>query len=392
MFRITQYLQMVASPGPPRRSPARPDGRGRPVVIWNLIRRCNLACQHCYAFSADVDFPGELTTAEALTVLDDLADFGVPALIVSGGEPLLRTDIFTLSAHARARGLFVALSTNGTLIDDERADAIAATGYGYVGISLDGIGAVHDAFRGRDGAFVASWRALERLRARGVRTGVRFTLTTDTAPQLPALLERITAAGIDKFYLSHLNYAGRGRTARARDASLAMTRSALDLLFEAAWRSIEAGRPMDFVTGNNDADAVYLLHWVGQRWPERVSSLRARLVAWGGNAAGQGVANIDPRGNVHPDSFWAHATLGNVRERPFSAIWQDDGQPLLAALRQRPRRVHGRCGRCPSLDVCNGNSRIRAWHVFGDVWAEDPACYLTLDALGLTTTAAACEA
>lgn len=395
MFRITRFLQMAVSPG--ASVPARPAPAGRrsgPVVIWNLIRRCNLACRHCYAFSADLDFPGELSTDEALVVLDDLAGFGVPALILSGGEPLLRRDLFTLSARARALGLFVALSTNGTLVDDAAADAIARAGYDYVGVSLDGIGAVHDAFRGRDGAFAASWRAIELLMARGVRVGVRFTLTTDTVDQLPALLDRIEAAGIAKFYLSHLNYAGRGRSARCRDASHAMTRAALDLLFARSLRSIEAGAPIDFVTGNNDADAVYLLGWVARRWPDRVAPLRARLAAWGGNASGSGVANIDSLGNVHPDTYWSHANLGNVRDRPFPALWADESEPLLRALRRRPRDLHGRCGRCPYLDVCNGNSRIRAWQVFGDPWAEDPGCYLSDAELGLagTAPAAACEA
>jgi heme d1 biosynthesis radical SAM protein NirJ len=396
VFRITQYLQLAARPAStPTMALAAPTQRSGPVVIWNLIRRCNLSCRHCYAFSADIDFPGELSTEEALAVLDDLAGCGVPALILSGGEPLLRRDLFTLTARARALGLFVALSTNGTLIDAAAADAIAAAGYGYVGISLDGIGAVHDAFRGRDGAFAASWRAIELLMARGVRVGVRFTLNADNAAQLPALLDRIEAAGIGKFYLSHLNYAGRGRSARARDASFAMTRAALDLVFERCLRSIEHGGAIDFVTGNNDADAVYLLHWVARRWPDRVEPLRARLAAWGGNASGIGVANIDNLGNVHPDTYWGHASLGNVRERPFSALWADDKQPLLAALRRRPRRLGGRCGRCPYLDVCNGNARIRAQQVYGDRWAEDPGCYLSDDELGLAGTApapAACGA
>jgi len=115
-----------------------------PVVVWNLIRRCNLACKHCYSISSDKDFSDELSTEEVYAVMDDLRAFGVPVLILSGGEPLLRPDIFDISRRAKARGFYVGLSTNGTLINKENIKNIAAAGYNYVGISLDGIGETHD--------------------------------------------------------------------------------------------------------------------------------------------------------------------------------------------------------------------------------------------------------
>src|SRR5512145_1982558 len=138
MFRLSQYMQEIVRPTPARAR--RPPG---PVVIWNLIRRCNLNCIHCYSLSCDKDFPGELSTAEVFAVMDDLKAFGVPVLILSGGEPLLRKDIFEISARAKGMGFYVGLSTNGTLIDRACADRIAEVGYDYVGISLDGIGEVH---------------------------------------------------------------------------------------------------------------------------------------------------------------------------------------------------------------------------------------------------------
>jgi heme d1 biosynthesis radical SAM protein NirJ len=378
VFRITQFMREMVAPTPagPRRDPP------GPVVIWNLVRRCNLACKHCYSISADVDFPGELSTPEVFVVMDDLKRFRVPVLILSGGEPLLRRDIFAISHRAKAMGFYVALSSNGTLIDRDTIAAIAAVGYDYIGVSLDGIGPTHDRFRRRDGAFEASLAGLRLCRDRGLKVGIRFTITRDNAAELPLLLDLMAREGIDKFYLSHLNYAGRGNKNRGDDAVFAEVRQAMDLLFERCWRDVRDGRDTEFVTGNNDADGVYLLEWVRRRFPERADHVRAKLVQWGGNASGVNVANIDNLGNVHPDTFWWHHTLGNVRERPFSAIWSDLSDPILAGLRARPRRVGGRCGECRHFDICGGNSRIRALQLTGDPWAEDPGCYLTDDEIG----------
>ncbi len=372
MFRLSRFMREIVAPTPPR--PARPRG---PVVIWNLVRRCNLNCRHCYSLSADTDFPGELSTAEVFAVMDDLKAFGVPVLILSGGEPLLRPDIFKISARAKAMGFFVALSTNGTLIDDETADRIAEIGYDYLGVSLDGVGAVHDRFRRKEGAYDAALAGLRRCRDRGVKVGVRFTMTERNIDSLVALLDLVEAEAIDKFYLSHLVYAGRGNRYRSDDARHATTRAAMDLLFERCFADIEAGRAREYVTGNNDADGVYLLHWVERRFPDRADHLRAHLAAWGGNASGVNVANIDNLGDVHPDTMWWHYSLGNVRERPFSEIWTDLSDPIMAGLKARPRKIGGRCAACAYFDICGGNTRVRALRVYDDPWAEDPACYLT---------------
>ncbi len=379
MFRVTQFLEEVKSPTPlgPKRQPS------GPVVIWNLIRRCNLACQHCYSISADVDFAGELSTAEVFATMDDLRAFGVPVLILSGGEPLLRHDLYAIAHRAKAMGFYVGLSTNGTLIDETNIGDIAGVGFDYLGVSLDGIEATHDRFRRKKGAFAASLAGVRLARAAGIKVGLRFTLTQDNAHDLPALLELMEAERVDKFYLSHLNYGGRGNINRKTDAMFMTTRRAMDLLFETAWRHVEAGRSREFVTGNNDADGAYLLQWVRRRFPERADHLRAKLAQWGGNASGVNVANIDNLGNVHPDTFWWDYTLGNVRQRSFSAIWRDTSDPLLAGLKASPRAIKGRCGACPQFDLCGGNTRVRARQLTGDPWAEDPGCYLDDDELGI---------
>mgnify|MGYP001765922074 CR=1 FL=1 len=394
MFRLSHYMRDVLTPDP---APSRRGQHGAsvvmtgPVVIWNLVRRCNLTCTHCYSISGDVDFPGELSTAQVFDTLKDLKAFRVPVLILSGGEPLLRPDIFEISARAKELGFFLCLSTNGTLIDDSMADRIAAAGYDYVGISLDGMGAVHDAVRRKQGAFEASLAALRRLRDRDVKVGVRFTITQENEDNLVPLIDLCEAEGFPKFYLSHLVYAGRGNKNRGNDAAWQTTRRAMDVLIARAEDAIRAGRDLEIVTGNNDADAVYLLQWAQKNHPERAEHLRKALVAWGGNASGVNVANIDNLGQVHPDTMWWHHTLGNVKDRPFSDIWTDLSDPVFAGLKQRPRAVKGRCADCAHLAICGGNTRIRALKVSGDPWAEDPGCYLTDAEIGLAEARARLE-
>ena len=373
MFRVSQYMQELVNPTPltERRVPP------GPVVIWNLIRRCNLTCKHCYSISADIDFKGELNTEEVFTVMDDLKGFGVPVLILSGGEPLLRPDIFSISQRAKDMGFYVGLSTNGTLIDRHNIDAIAGVGYDYVGISIDGTQKTHDEFRRKQGAFDASMAAIRLCRERDIKVGMRFTMTEDNADEFPQMLQLMEDEGVNKFYLSHLNYAGRGNRNRDCDVQLQMTRHTMERLFETALRHAQRGDDLEFVTGNNDADGVFLLQWVKQHFPEMAAHIAAKLRQWGGNSSGVNIANIDNLGVVHPDTFWWHYSLGSVRERPFSEIWTDTSDPIMRGLKASPRLIKGRCGTCRYFDICGGNTRVRAMQLSGDPWAEDPACYLT---------------
>jgi heme d1 biosynthesis radical SAM protein NirJ len=371
-------MREIVEPTPVRRH--EPPG---PVVIWNLIRRCNLNCKHCYSLSTDVDFPGELSIEEVFTTMDDLKRFGVPVLILSGGEPLLRADIFEISRRAKALGFYVGLSSNGTLIDAAMSRKIAAVGYDYVGISLDGIGAVHDGFRRRAGAYDAALNGLRLCRDQGIKVGLRFTMTQHNVESLPGMLDLLERERIDKFYLSHLVYAGRGNRYREDDAAHLTTRHAMDLVFERCWDHIQRGLDKEYVTGNNDADGVYFLQWVRRHFPDKADHIHAKLAAWGGNASGVNVANIDNLGTVHPDTFWWHYDLGNLRERPFSEIWPDTSDPVMAGLKARPRKIKGRCGACCYFDVCGGNTRVRALQLCGDPWAEDPACYLSDAEIGV---------
>lgn len=386
MFRLSHYMKELVEPKPLRirRGPI------RPVVIWNLTRRCNLKCRHCYAVAADHHFPGELSTGEAFDVLEDLAAYAIPALILSGGEPLSRVDTLEIARRSKSYGLYTALSTNGTPVAGKVADEIAEIGFDYVGISLDGIGSTNDWFRGQTGAFDAALSGVRACKERGIKVGLRFTMTNDNASQLPELLALAKAEGVDKFYLSHLVYAGRGNKHRGDDTNWSVTRAAMDLLIDRAWHAAASAEELDIVTGNNDADAVYFLQWAQSRFPaERVAHLRRHLEAWGGNSSGRGVANIDSQGVVHPDTYWSGYSLDSVRNRPFSVIWEDLSDPMLAGLRKSPRQLKGRCGACAYKAICGGNTRIRALQLTGDPWESDPACYLSDTEIGLDEAATA---
>jgi heme d1 biosynthesis radical SAM protein NirJ len=379
MFRVSHFMQALGSNPPPSRI-GKPSG---PVVIWNLVRRCNLTCKHCYSISADVDFPGELNTEQVYGVMDDLKQYGVPVLILSGGEPLLRPDIYDISRRAKAMGFYTALSTNGTLIDESNIDKIAEMNYDYLGISIDGLRETHDYFRQKKGAFDEAMNGIRLCRDKGIKVGLRFTVTQDNAHELPGMLELMNREKIDKFYLSHLNYAGRGDKNRKDDAAEEMTREVMDQLFVAAWESQQKNTGQEFVTGNNDADGVYFLQWVRERFPEKTADIHQQLIQWGGNSSGVNISNIDNLGNVHPDTMWWNYDLGNVKERPFSEIWSDTSDPLMAGLKQSPRPLKGRCRVCHYRNICGGNTRTRAFQTSDDPWWQDPGCYLSDDELGI---------
>lgn len=383
MFRMTQFMQTLAE-DVELTAARKPPG---PVVIWNLVRRCNLTCKHCYSISADKDFPGELNTQQVFKVMDDLKNFKVPVLILSGGEPLLRPDIFEISAHAKNMGFYVGLSTNGTLITEKNINKIAEVGYDYVGISIDGMEKTHDLFRRRQGAFKESMLGIDLCKQHGIKVGMRFTLTQDTVAELPDILDLMEQKKIDKFYLSHLNYAGRGNKNRKDDVIHKMTRSAMNLLFDRCWEHIQSGKNIEFVTGNNDADGVFLMQWaeknIADIFYKKQHELKQRLENWGGNASGVNISNIDNLGEVHPDTFWWNYNLGNVKKRNFSEIWQDTSDPLMAGLKQNKRPLKGRCEKCKHKLICGGNTRVRAYQLTGDPWQEDPACYLTDEEIGV---------
>ena len=363
--------------------PGRSASERKPVVVWNVGRRCNLHCVHCYSDSSNREFSGELTTGEGKALLDDLAGFGIPALLLSGGEPLLRPDIFELIEHGRAKGLRITLSTNGTLITPEVARRIEELGVSYVGISLDGIGRTNDMFRGHKGAFDKAMAGFRNCKAVGQRAGLRMTLTRRNCQDLDGIFDFIEAENIDRACFYHLVYSGRGSSKDELTPEVA--RAAVDTILRRAKDFADRGLDKEILTVDNHADNVYLYLKLREEDPERAEEVLS-LLAWNGgglHSSGVGLADVDWLGNVHPDQFWMSHTLGNVRERPFSEIWRDLSDPVLAGLRDRAPLLRGRCGACQWKDVCGGSFRVRALQVHGDPWAEDPGCYLTDEEIGI---------
>lgn len=349
----------------------------KPIVVWNITQRCNLKCKHCYAAGV-ADISQELTHAEALRAIDGFAAFGCPVLLFSGGEPFIREDILELATYARQKGLRVVFSTNGTCITEEIAKKIAAIGVSYVGISIDGVRETHDAFRGVPGAYERSLAAIRYCREAGVKVGLRVTLTRANVKEIPSIFQLMREENIPRICLYHLVYTGRGADLKSEDLSHEESRAAVDCIINETKASFEAGHPLEVLTVDNHCDAPYLWMRMVKEGAPNAEEVLKLLQMNGGNSSGNGLSCVSWDGTVYPDQFWRDKPLGNVKEKPFGEIW---GNPLegsfLHQLRHKPEHVTGRCKTCRFLNLCGGNFRARAEAATGDVWGEDPACYLT---------------
>jgi radical SAM protein with 4Fe4S-binding SPASM domain len=396
MLGVTRLLCGTATPGDALRFGRRSDELPphllhysqdkKPVLVWNLTRRCNLSCAHCYTDSHDKEYEGELTTPEALAVIDDVSEFGVPVILFSGGEPLLRPDLFELITYARDKGIRGVLSTNGTLITQDVVRKLKEFGLSYVGVSLDVTEQVHDKFRGKKGAFKDALRAIQYCLDEGLRVGVRMTLTRYNHDDIDDVFRILEEESIPRACFYHLAYAGRGEALQQKhgaDLSPDETRVAVEKIFDHAMDLERRGITKDILTVDNHTDGVLLYLQAREKQPERADEIYQMLKWNGGNQSGVAVADIDPLGNVHADQFWSSYTFGNVRERPFSEIWTDTSDPVMAVLKDRRGKIKGKCSACPYFEICNGNLRVRAWSYHGDMWAEDPACYLSHEELGI---------
>ena len=350
----------------------------RPVVFWNITNRCNLLCSHCYIRAG----PGreredELTTEEALGLIDDLAAMRVPLLLFSGGEPLIREDFWELAEHAKERGLVTALSTNGTLITPAAARRLRDVGVEYAGVSLDGATAeTHDGMRNVPGSFDLTVSALKNCRSAGLKCGVRVTATQENYTEIPALIDIALEVGAERFCVYWLVPSGRGGDGYgALQLGSREIAGLLDRLIERAYGVDPA--TMEFLTVDAPQDAVYLLKRLQEEDFPRYESMCTLLAHAGvGCSAGDRIANIDPSGDVYPCQFAQidELRVGNVREKPFSAIWNDPENQILADFRRKKDLVGGSCGRCSYRDRCGGGCRIRAFAESGNLWAEDPLC------------------
>lgn len=363
----------------------------KPVVVWNVTRRCNLRCVHCYAHAKDRVDRDELTTEQGKSLLDDLAAFGVPVVLFSGGEPLARKDLPELASYAVGKGMRAVISTNGTLITPGVARTLKQIGLSYVGISLDGMQEVNDRFRAVPGAFRAALEGIRNCQAAGIKVGLRFTVNRFNVQEIPSIFALIEEMDIPRVCFYHLVYAGRGSELVEQDLGPEETRRTVDLIIDLTRRLHDLGKPKEVLTVDNHADGPYIYLRMLKENPERAEQV-LELLKWNeGNNSGRGIGCVSWDGAVHADQFWRHYSFGNVKQRPFSAIWTDTSDPLMAKLKEKKKHVTGRCAECRWLDVCGGNFRVRAEAVSGDVWAPDPACYLTAEEIALTHAPVGCE-
>ena len=349
----------------------------KPVVVWNMTKACNLKCRHCYAHATAGPAENELSTQEARAMIDDLALFGAPVILFSGGEPLVRPDLPELARYAISKGMRAVISTNGTLITKEKAKELKDIGLSYVGVSLDGMPEIHDKFRGVKGAFDQALTGIRNCMEQGIKTGLRFTVFQNNADQVPAVFDLLEKEGIPRVCFYHLVYAGRGSSLQSSDLGHQGTRDLLDLIMDRTRALFDKGVCPEVLTVDNHADGPYVYLRLLREDPERAAKV-LELLQWNeGNSSGRGIGCISWDGTVHPDQFWRHLDLGNVRQRPFSEIWTDMSHPVLSKLKDKRPHLTGRCAGCRWLDVCAGNFRVRAEAALEDLWAPDPACYLT---------------
>jgi len=351
----------------------------KPVVVWNVTRRCNLKCVHCYSQSQNREYGGELSTEEGKRLIDDLAGFGSPVILFSGGEPLIRKDLLGLVQRATDKGMRAVISTNGTLITLKIAGELKKLGLSYVGVSLDGMEETNDRFRGVQGAFHAAMGGIHACQEAGIKVGLRFTINRRNVQDIPEIFDLLEKERIPRICFYHLVYAGRGNQLVNEDLDHQETRRTVGLIMDRTGDLHRRGRNVEVLTVDNHADGPYLYLRMLREGSPRASEVLKLLQMNQGNNSGVGIGCVSWDGSVHADQFWRHYSFGNVRERPFSAIWMDQGNPLMAQLKEKKGHVKGRCASCRWLDVCSGNFRVRAEAVTGDVWAPDPACYLTDD-------------
>ena len=349
----------------------------RPVVVWNVTRRCNLKCVHCYAHATNIPDDNELSTTDGQSLIDDLAQFGVPVILFSGGEPLVRKDLPQLAAYAVEKGMRAVISTNGTLITPQTARTLKDIGLSYVGISLDGMETINDRFRGVKGSFKSAMEGIENCKKAGIKVGLRFTINRSNVGEIPEIFHLIEEMDIPRACFYHLVYAGRGSKLVAEDLSHEESRKAVDLIIDLTKNLHDKDKPKEVLTVDNHADGPYLYMRLLRENPDRAKEVIELLKMNQGNSTGIGIGCISWNGDVHPDQFWRHYSFGNIKERPFSEIWTDTSDPLMKKLKEKKKYAKGRCATCRWLEICAGNFRVRSEAVTGDIWAPDPACYLT---------------
>jgi radical SAM protein with 4Fe4S-binding SPASM domain len=345
-----------------------------PVVAFNCTSRCNLNCLHCYSSSTSDLSSDELTTTEAKQLLHQLAEANCPVVLFTGGEPLLRKDLFELLAEAKQLSLRTVISSNGTLIDSAAAKKLAGFGVSYVGISIDGDEQFHDKFRQSPCCFKAALTGVKNSQKAGLKTGLRFTITKQNADKIPAVFDIAAEADIRRICFYHLVKAGRAKNLDEFLLTPPQTRNAVDTIIEKTKEFVQKKLVDEVLTVGNHADGPYLL--IRTASDERRATAKQLLLANGGNKIGEKIASVGWDGSVHPDQFWRNYSLGNIKDKTFKEIWDNPDEPVLNKLRNKTKFADKRCLRCKWFDLCKGNFRFLGSDPSEKNWLLEPPCYL----------------
>ena len=354
-----------------------------PIVVYNCTARCNLNCMHCYSSSESSPGDSELSTAEAKRLLSELAEINCSVLLFSGGEPLLRDDLFELLAQAEQLGLRSVLSTNGTLIDLATAKRLADLGVNYAGISIDGDEEFHDKFRDSKGSFKAALAGIENCKKAGIKTGLRFTITKSNADQIPRVFDIAASAGVPRICFYHLIPAGRARDLGEQTLTPKQTRQTVDMIIEKTDDFVQKELVDEALTVDNHCDGPYLLVKMREEKNSRYEKARQLLLANGGNKVGEKLLCVGWDGSVHPDQFWRNYSLGNVKDKTFKQIWENSAEPVLSKLRNKSQFADPRCLSCKWFELCKGNYRFLDSDPADQNWLNEPPCYLSDEEIGL---------
>ncbi len=366
MFRLSNLIKSVVEDKKERVLSAN-------IAIWNITNRCNLFCHHCYSRS-DLNSHDKLSTKDIKKTIDQFQKHNIKFIIFSGGEPLARKDIFEITAYAKEKNIITYLSTNGLYINSTNIKKIIST-FDYIGISIDGDEKIHDRFRALNGSYERSLKAIKLIQDSGGKVGIRFTLTKETINSLEHIFALSKLHDIQKIYISHLVYSGRGFDNLNIDLDKEQRKKVVEFIIDKAFTYYKQNKDIEIVTGNMEPDAILFLKMFEKRYPNLKDIMYQRLLNWGGNSAGRKLLNIDSKGFVKPDPFFPK-TLGNILKSDLDEILDAKNNPLLKRLKAHPREILGKCSICKYIDICNGGSRSRAYAIHGDIWAEDPSCYL----------------
>ena len=337
-------------------------------IAWEVTRRCNLKCVHCRSSSeADIKGHPDMPTGEALRVLDDIASYVSPVVVLSGGEPLMRDDVFKIARHGTDLGLRMCMATNGFLVTDEVCQSMKDSGIRIVSLSLDGSDeAVHDDFRSQEGAFADTVRAAGLFRKHGIEFIINSSFTKRNQEEIPKVYKLAKELGATAWYMFMIVPTGRGEDIMGELISSEDYEEILDWHYD--MEQVED----DILVRPTCAPHYYRVALQRAKKAGGRAKKRTLKFSTGGSKgciAGQLICLIDVDGNVLPCSYFPKSA-GNVREQSFKDIWENS--ELFHDLRDF-KSYKGRCGSCEYINVCGG-CRARAYAITGDYMDEEPFC------------------